>query len=167
MKIAHASIPADDPEKVAHVLADILQGEALPFPPAGPKAWMAWAGDSSIEVEIAPRGHVISFGSDQGWTPTAQSTRFSEVHLAICVARSEAEVIAIAQAAGWQARHCERGNGIFSLCEVWVENTFMIEFLDPAQTARYEQMVTLENYRKFMVGPKQVQAQIQTETAGA
>ena len=42
MKIAHASIPADNPHAVAHVLADILQGEALPFPPAGPDAWMAW-----------------------------------------------------------------------------------------------------------------------------
>jgi hypothetical protein len=27
----------------------------------------------------------------------------------------------------------------------------MIEFLDPAQTARYNEMVTLENYKKFMV----------------
>jgi len=149
MKIAHASIPADKPEIVAQVLADILQGEALPFPPAGPKAWMAWSGDGAIE--IAPRGHVIAFGQDQGRTQTAQSTRYSEVHLAICINRPESEVIAIAQAAGWQARHCERGNGIFSLCEVWVENAFMIEFLDPAQTARYDEMVTLENYRKFMV----------------
>jgi len=150
MKIAHASIPADNPHAVAHVLADILQGEALPFPPAGPDAWMAWSGDGAIELEVAPRGHVITFGQDQGWTPAAQPARFSEVHLAICVARPESEVIAIAQAAGWQAQHRERGNGIFSLCEVWVENSFMIEFLDPAQTARYEQMVTLENYKKFM-----------------
>jgi hypothetical protein len=96
---------------------------------------MAWAGDSSIELEVTPRGHVITFGQDQGWTTTAQSTRYSEVHLAICVQRSESEIIEIAEAAGWQARHCERGNGIFSLCEVWVENSFMIEFLDPAQTA--------------------------------
>ena len=151
MKIAHASIPADKPEIVAQVLADILQGEALPFPPAGPNGWMAWSGDGAIEIEIAPRGHVIAFGQDQGWTQTAQSTRYSEVHLAICVNRPESEVIAIAQAAGWQAQHRERGNGVFSLCEVWVENAFMIEFLDPAQTERYNQMVTLENYKKFMV----------------
>ena len=151
MKIAHASIPADDPKNVAHVLADILQGEALPFPPAGPQAWMAWAGDGTIELEIVPRGHVITFGQDQGWTQTPQSTRHSEVHLAICIERPESEIIAIAEAAGWQARHCERGNGIFGLCEVWVENTFMIEFLDPTQTARYNQMVTLENYKKVMV----------------
>lgn len=150
MKIAHASIPADNPEQVAQVLAKIFQGEALPFPPAGPRAWMAWSGDSSIELEIVPRGHVITFGQDQGWIPTPQSTRYCEVHLAICVNRPESEIIAIAEAAGWQARHCERGNGIFSLCEVWVENSFMIEFLDPAQTARYHQMVTLENYKTFM-----------------
>jgi hypothetical protein len=150
MKIAHASIPADNPGKVAQVLADILEGEALPFPPAGPSAWMAWAGDSSIDIEVTPRGHVITFGHDQGWAKTEQSTRYSEVHLAICVKRSESEIIKIAQAAGWQAKHCERGNGLFSLCEVWVENTFMIEFLDPAQTARYDQVITLENYKKFV-----------------
>lgn len=149
MKIAHASIPADNPQTVAHVLAEILQGEALPFPPAGPHGWMAWAGDSSIDIEIAPRGHVIAFGAQPGWQPIAQPSRHSEVHLAICVARPEAEIIAIAERAGWQARHCERG-GVFSLCEVWVENTFMIEFLDPAQTARYEQVVTLENFKKFL-----------------
>lgn len=151
MKIAHASIPADNPHTVAHVLADILEGEAVPFPPAGPKAWMAWSGDGAIELEVLPRGHVIAFGQDQGWTPVEQSTRYSEVHLAICINRPESEVIAIAQAAGWQARHCDRGNGIFSLCEVFVENSFMIEFLDPAQTERYNQAVTLENVKKFMV----------------
>jgi hypothetical protein len=150
MKIAHASIPADNPHNVAQVLADILQGEALPFPPAGPSAFMAWAGDSSINLEVTPRGNVITFGQDQGWTKTEQSTRYSEVHLAVCVKRSESEIIKIAEAAGWQARHCERGNGLFSLCEVWVENSFMIEFLDPAQTARYDQMITLENYKKFV-----------------
>jgi len=61
MKIAHASIPADDPKTVAHVLADMLQGEALPFPPAGPSAWMAWSGDGALELEVTPRGNVITF----------------------------------------------------------------------------------------------------------
>lgn len=160
MKIAHASIPADNTANVARILSDILQGEALPFPPAGPQAWMAWAGDSSIDLEIVPRSHVITFGQEQGWTPTAQSTRYSEVHLAICVDRPESEIIAIAQAAGWQAEHRERGNGAFGLCEVWVENTFMIEFLDPIQTERYSRTVTLENFKRMM-------PQMKTAFAGA
>jgi hypothetical protein len=36
--IAHASIPADNPKHVAEVLAEILSGEAMPFPPAGDDA---------------------------------------------------------------------------------------------------------------------------------
>ena len=36
--IAHASIPADNPRQAAAVLAEMLGGEALPFPPAGPEA---------------------------------------------------------------------------------------------------------------------------------
>jgi hypothetical protein len=150
MKIAHASIPADEPARVAAVLAEILQGEALPFPPAGPNGWMAWAGDGSIDLEVVMRSHVITHGEAAGWRATPQTTRFSEVHLAICVNRPETEIIAIAQQAGWTAQHCERGGGAFSLCEVWVENAFMIEFLDPDQTARYNQVVTLENCKRLM-----------------
>lgn len=41
MMIAHASLPADNPRRVAEVLAEIMGGEALPFPPGGESAWMA------------------------------------------------------------------------------------------------------------------------------
>jgi hypothetical protein len=50
MFIAHASLPADQPERAARVLADIMQGEAMPFPPGGPHTWMAWAGDGSRQA---------------------------------------------------------------------------------------------------------------------
>ena len=153
MIIAHASIPADDPANVAKVLAEILGGEAVRFPPAGPHAWMAWAGDSSIDLEIVPRGNVITYGADEGgWTPHGGRQRPSECHLAICVDRPEAETIAIAQRAGWTARHCERGGGVFNLAEVWVENTFMIEFLDPAQTKLYKERINLEGAKRMFAG---------------
>ena len=32
---------------------------------------------------------------------------------------------------------CNRGEGLFQLIEVWVENTFMLEVMTPEQTARY------------------------------
>jgi hypothetical protein len=31
--IFHASVPADDPERVARALAEVLRGEHMPFPP--------------------------------------------------------------------------------------------------------------------------------------
>jgi hypothetical protein len=148
MMIAHASIPADDTKKVATVLADIMQGEIVPFPPGGPNAYMAWSGDGQTELEIVQRGAVITYEDVQGnWRQGGAVQRGSEVHLAICVDRPESEIIAIAEKAGWPARHCERGGGYFSLVEVWVEGAFMIEFLDPAQTRTYKERVTLQNWK--------------------
>lgn len=63
--IAHASLPADNPQRAAEVLANILGGEALPFPPAGKDAWMAWSGDGNIEIEFSRRGLVLTYGAEE------------------------------------------------------------------------------------------------------
>jgi hypothetical protein len=147
--IAHASIPADNPKRAAEALAEILSGQATPFPPAGEDAWMAWSGDGEIQIEISRRGLALTRGEQEAeWRADGVSRRLSEVHLAICVARPAAEIIAIAGRAGWPARHCDRGGGIFQLTEVWVEGAFLIEFLDPAQTGRYREAITLENWKR-------------------
>jgi hypothetical protein len=149
--IAHASIPADDPKRAAEVLAEIMSGEALPFPPAGPDSWMAWSGDGEVEFEVSRRGLAVTCGQDEAeWRSDGIARRLSEVHIALCVERPAAEVIEIAKRAGWPARHCERGGGIFGLTEVWVEGAFMIEVLDRDQTARYRKMVTRENWKRFI-----------------
>lgn len=149
MKIMHASIPADDPRRAAEVIAELFSGEALPFPPAGPDGWMAWSGDGSIELEIVPRGHVLHFGSDEGeWKP-GEPQKLSEAHLAIGVERSAQQILEIAHKAGWPARICSRGDGLFELVEVWVEGFFMLELFDPDQTAVYERTITIENWKRF------------------
>ena len=150
--LAHASIPADDPKRAAEVLAEIMSGEALPFPPGGPDSWMAWSGDGSVEIEISRRGLAITYGKDQAeWRSDGMARRLSEAHLALCVERPAAEVMAIAQKAGWPTRSCSRG-GAFQLTEVWVEGAFMVEVLDPAETAHYRQVVTLANWKRFLAG---------------
>ena len=153
MKLIHASIPADDPRAAAGVLAEIMGGEAMPFPPGGPNAWMAWSGDEAIELEIVPRGNVLHLDDDQGnWRSVgdAAPSRGSEVHLAISVARPAAEIVELAERAGWPSRTCDRGGGLFSLVEVWVDGCFMLEILDPQQTARYEEVVTPANWKRFI-----------------
>ena len=149
--IVHASMPADHPERAAKVLAEILQGEALPFPPAGDDAWMAWSGDGQVEIEISRRGLVLACGETEAtWQPDEIARRLSEVHLALSVDRPASEVFAIAQRAGWPARQCDRGGGVFQLTEVWVEGAFMIEVLDPAQTAHYRKVVTAESWKGYL-----------------
>jgi hypothetical protein len=149
--IAHASIPADDPKRAAAVLAEIMGGEAVRFPPAGAESWMAWSGDGSVELEISPRGLAVTCGKEQAeWQSDGVARRLSEVHIALCVDRPASEVMAIAKNAGWPARHCERGGGFFSLTEVWVEGAFMIEVLDPVQTRRSQEVMTRENWKRFL-----------------
>jgi len=147
--IIHISLPADDTAKAAQVLADILQGEAVRFPPAGPRAWKVFSGDGAVDLEVTPRGAVIALQeAEAGWETVPAAQRGSECHLALCVDRAEAEVLDIARRAGWTARHCERGGGLFGLAEVWVEDAFMIEVLDPAQQARYRENVTLAGWKQ-------------------
>jgi hypothetical protein len=151
MKLIHASIPADDPHKAAEVLAELMGGEALQFPPAGPQGRMAWSGDGRVSLEVVPRGNLIHRGAEEGnWIPVDNPQRLSEVHLAIGVDRPAADIIAIAEKAGWPARLCSRGNGFFELVEVWIEGSFMLEMFDPEQAAHYERVVTVENLKKYL-----------------
>ena len=150
MQIAHISIGADNPKAAAHVLADIMQGEAIPFPPGGPDAWMAWSRDESLNIEVVTRGMTLYLDDDSAeWKRDPAYARRSEMHAAITVDRPEAEIIEIARKAGWTARTCVRG-GLFSLVEVWVDNAFMLEFLDPAQTAVYKDVATLRNWKAHL-----------------
>lgn len=151
MQIVHASIPADQPKQVAEILARIMQGEAMPFPPGGPDSWMAWAGDGSIELEIVKRGHALHPDDDEAaWHPVVQSSRLSEVHLAIGVNRPAAEILAIAKEAEWPARLCSRGRGLFELIEVWVEGAFLLELFDPEQLLHFQQVVTPISWKSMI-----------------
>src|SRR6185312_8153225 len=122
-------------------------------PPAGPNAWKVFAGDGDIDLEISPRGRVIVLreGEPEGAFENAPNPqRASECHLALCVSRPEAEVIEIARRAGWEARHCERGRGLFGLAEIWVDNAFMIEVLDPVQSARYRDKISAAQWKTYL-----------------
>lgn len=149
-KIIHASIPADRPETVASFFADLLDGQAFPFPPGGPDAWVAWAEDSSVQFEVVPRGSLLARGAQEAeWHPASGSQRGSEVHLALAVDCPADHVIARAEKEGWPARLCWRGGDIFPLVEVWVEGSFLVEVFDPLQCAIFEERVTRESWGRL------------------
>ena len=101
MLIAHCSLPTDNPQKTAQVLAEILQGEAIRFPPGGTSAWVAWSGDGEVSIEVVKRGDTIQLDGDQGaWRSQPDTQGFYETHVAICVNRPEAEILALAKKAG-------------------------------------------------------------------
>jgi hypothetical protein len=154
MLIAHASIPSDDPEHAARALAEIMDGEVTPFPPGGPGSFLAWSRDGKTFLEVIKRGRLLRYGSDEAEYRAGDDAerRATEIHLALCVERSEADILEIADRAGWPTRSCDRGNGTFQLVEVWVDGIFLIEFLDPVQARGYQERISLESWKALISG---------------
>lgn len=154
----HASIPANDPQHAASVIAELWGGEALPFPPC-PGGWMAMAGDDrNTAIECYPARTTIHpglgeedecvFVENQPVIPT------SAFHLAIATDLSDAEVKAIAAREGWRAVTCERGAGLFAVIEFWLENRLMIEVLTHPMQARYLENVSIDGFKAMLAaGP--------------
>ena len=152
--INHISIAAENPEKVAGVLAQIWNGMALPFPPC-PGGYIVLANDGrGTGVEVTPANTVLIPGEglppEENFdinTPTGEheakfvqsdfAPPFVATHLNINTPLSEAEVKAIARREGWRVLTANRDNGFFQLIEVWIEDRFMLEVMTPEQTKRY------------------------------
>ena len=150
--INHISIAVNDPQRVANVLAEIWDGMVFPFPPA-PGSYFVIANDGrGTAVEITPAGTVLIPGKglpDENDTqsPTEEyeaqfvqselKPQYVATHLNINTRQSIEEIREIARREGWRVLVCNRGEGLFQLIEVWVENSFMLEVMTPEQTARY------------------------------
>lgn len=144
----HASVAAHAPEAFARTLARMMGGPALPFPPC-PGAWIAFAAaDDGTAVEVYPAGTRIVAGAEAvafASGPSHQSA--SATHLAIASPLPAPDIAAIAEAAGWAARPCDRGP--FTCTEIWTGDGLLIEVLDPAQLADYRRGMTAFNWRRM------------------
>lgn len=150
--INHISIAVNDPQRVANVLAEIWDGMVFPFPPA-PGSFFVIANDGrGSAVEVTPAGTVLVPGKglpDENdlATPTEEyeaqfvqsefKPPYVATHLNINTKKSIEQIREIANREGWRVLVCNRGEGLFQLIEVWIEDTFMLEVMTPEQTARY------------------------------
>lgn len=134
----HVSFAVEDPQRVAGILADLVGGTTAPFEPLA-EACVVWAGDGAgTAFEIYPRGTELWPDSDGGaahFGRNALGQPASATHAAISVDRTEAEILAAADRAGWQAGRLDRGG--FDVIELWVENQVMLEILTPAMLTDY------------------------------
>ena len=165
--INHISIAVNEPERVANALAEIWDGMVFPFPPA-PGSFFVLANDGrGTAVEITPAGTVLVPGEglpddndleaateefeakfvQSDFRPTYVAT-----HLNISAKKSIEEIREIARREGWRVLVCNRGEGLFQLVEVWIENTFMLEVMTPEQTARYVEITDPEFMAKAFAG---------------
>jgi hypothetical protein len=151
----HTSIPADDPEHVAAVIAELWRGRFLPFPPyAG--AYVAIAGDTrGTVIDVLPRGleHRPADGRFAIQT-NASPSRYSHAHVAMGTPLSVEEILRIAAREGWMAQRSDRG-GLFEVVELWVENHFLLELLTEAEQRRYASSLTAANLEKLLRGAEQ------------
>lgn len=142
--IHHISIEADDPMKVATVLAALMGGKAregFPFE----HSCAAFSGDQhGTMIECWQRGKVVAIpDAGPGTFEIRQSASLQDhqsFHTALSVPLDDDEIMAIADEAGWET--AVRGNGAFSVVEVWIENRLLLEVLSPTQADNYLRAMT-------------------------
>src|SRR3954449_2304791 len=142
--IHHVSIPAREPQRVASVLAELMNGKCFPFGPLE-GAYMAASGDehgTMIEVYPEQATFEVPANDDQvvfGKQAVPQAWPF---HALVSVPLSREEVERIGAREGWRARTFGRGmqgqKPFFHVIEFWLENRLMIEVVSPAMAREYE-----------------------------
>jgi hypothetical protein len=136
--IHHLSIAAHDPKHVAEVLAEFMDGAAVPFPP-NPGSFFALQNDEhGTGVEVYPAGSELRPGGAEGAgfvRHPAHEPGFGATHFALSVAAEPERIEAIARREGWKCFTCQRGG--FGVVEVWIENATMVELLPPVFARQY------------------------------
>ena len=134
--IHHLSIAARDPKQAAEVLAELMGGTAVPFPPNPGSFFALQLDEHGSGVEVYPAGTELQPGGITGGMFIKKDSRgYGSTHFALSVATDAATVQAIALRAGWQCFDCNRGP--FHVIEVWVENETMVEILPPEYAKEY------------------------------
>lgn len=150
--IHHLSIAARNPQQVAQVLAELFQGEAVPFPDARyPDSYVAVSFDDyGTVVDVHPFSIELIPGSENDalfqcrQNPDASS--YTATHAAISVPVSEEQIETIAAREHWQTRHRK---GLFEVIELWVENRVLIELLPPAIASGYLAFMEPQRLKQF------------------
>jgi hypothetical protein len=137
--IHHISISAQNPQHVAMVLAEVVKGQAVPFPPHPGSYIVVAFDDYGTAIEVYPSGSEILPGTALDschFVHNPHTSRFTATHAAISVPTSQAEIEEIGSREKWRVVRCNR-DSIFDVMEFWVENNLMIEFLTPEMAQQY------------------------------
>ena len=154
----HISIEADEPFRVATVLAELWGGVAMPFPPVAEGSWVAFCGDDKGSIiEVYPRGTELRQAQGGAVGIAAAPRRHNATHFAMSTKLDAETVLSIARHEGWRAEKCSRG-GKFNLIEIWIEDCQMIEVLTPEMQREYLDAVTIENWQRMLAAPPMARA---------
>ncbi|HEX7175482.1 MAG TPA: hypothetical protein VF240_09510 [Pyrinomonadaceae bacterium] len=149
--IHHISIPAENPRRVAEVLAEIWGGRCLAFPPF-PGSYIVIVDDGrGSAIEVTPLGMELApgVGDEQAQAlANDNASPFTATHVALSVPAREERIKEVAAREGWRAVTCDRG-GAFEVVEFWIENRLLVEMLPPAMQRRYLASMTSSNYAEL------------------
>ena len=134
--IHHLSIAARDPQHVAGVLAEIMGGKAVPFPPNPGSFFALQLDEHGSGVEVYPAGTELQPGGDNGGTfVRKEAARLWPDPFRAQRQHRRRQGQSCRQREGWNCFDCNRGP--FHVIEVWVENESMVEVLPPEYAAEY------------------------------
>lgn len=150
--IHHISIPAQDPLRVAAVLAELMGGRDYPFTGPLPGARMAVSGDPhGTMIEVYPDSVVMAPGEGEEpvhYTRDAASPRHVPFHALISVPLDRAAIERIGAREGWRTRFFGRAPAgkppVFHLLEFWVENRILLEVVPAENAGIYERYMQIE-----------------------
>jgi hypothetical protein len=152
--IHHISIPANHPHHVAEVLAELLHGQAFPFP-GHVGSYVAVALDKyGTMIEVYPLGTELTPGkgddSQVEFQHKTDVTQFSALHAALSIPISQQQIEEIANKKGWRMLRCNRGP--FEVIEFWIENRLLLELLTPELVSNYLRFMQPENLQQCFAG---------------
>ena len=156
--IHHISIPARDPEHVARVLAELMEGYAGPFVGPIPGAWVVYQEDgvgSGIEVYEETTVLVPGDGEIMGGVGKSEPPQAVAFHALISVACDRAVIERIGAREGWRTKHFWRGppnRPLFELYEFWVENRVMLELATQDMLPAYVKIANGAAQRALLAG---------------
>jgi len=137
--IHHISISVENPHHVAQVLAEVMNGEAVPFFPH-PGSYMVFPLETYIKPGEGEQGGIFA--------EAANVSGFTATHAAISVSATEEKIAEIGKREGWRTVRCNR-DSFFDVIEFWLENKIMIELLTPEMANQYLQVTKPENLQQM------------------
>jgi hypothetical protein len=142
--IHHVSIPAREPQHVAEVLAELMNGKCFPFRPHE-GAFMAASGDANgTMIEVYPERTTLNIPDSDDQVVFAENPappRTWPFHVLLSVPHEAQEVERVGAREGWRAKTFGRGmpghKPFFHVIEFWLENRLLIEVATPAMAQEY------------------------------
>jgi hypothetical protein len=149
--IHHISIAAENPQHVAQVLAEVLDGKSVPFFPH-PGSYMVFPLDEhGTGIEVYPLNTELKPGEGDNEVTFVETTTvsgYTATHAAISVSTTQDKIEEIGHREGWRVVRCNR-DSFFDVIEFWLENRIMIELLTPEMAAQYLAATHPENLQQM------------------